>query len=354
MLQKTLKTLLVCWCIAFTLLVSASAAEVITEKYKFPIVPGMPEWSEFESVTEMREACQVPEEILENMTTEALVQTAMDHPFLTDLYFYDTLQDGFDSLAESSNVVAELLQRDDAAEALFNEYNTIQISDENTDFLDFAAPRFLETALCQPEIVRHLNKQQVETLSNAFFENYTFRAEHPAIFSRTSAAYQIQAEKTVSSSADTTFIKTPNGTDVEVWITNQEFTSAEKREEDETAQKQYPNAEFVSSASMAYNCHSYAWLQNSRYNYTKYWMDDPSAFWTDRSFLTRSGSIKVGDIGVYTNVRGTVKHSAIVDSISNSKPVYISKWGDGPVMIHTEFHCPYGANFSITKHYYEA
>lgn len=45
----------------------------ITESYQYPVVPGMEEWAKLGSLQEMAEACQIPEEILSKMTTEALV-----------------------------------------------------------------------------------------------------------------------------------------------------------------------------------------------------------------------------------------------------------------------------------------
>lgn len=57
----------------------------ITEPYAYPILPGSREWAEMDSMEERHAACQIPEEMLENMSTEALVDSIFEHPFLTNV-----------------------------------------------------------------------------------------------------------------------------------------------------------------------------------------------------------------------------------------------------------------------------
>ena len=58
----------------------------ITEAYQYPIVPGTAEWASFKTRMEKVAACQIPESILKNMTTEALVETVMNYPLLVDIF----------------------------------------------------------------------------------------------------------------------------------------------------------------------------------------------------------------------------------------------------------------------------
>ena len=44
----------------------------ITEAYQYPVVPGMEEWKTLDSLQKKAEVCQIPEDILGSMTTEAL------------------------------------------------------------------------------------------------------------------------------------------------------------------------------------------------------------------------------------------------------------------------------------------
>lgn len=103
-----------------TFLVACQKRDIYTiaEPYQYPIVPGMSEWSEFNSLQEMSEACQIPEDILPNMTTEALVETIMHYPLFINAFAYENPQLGLRHIKEYYNGLQELYKRDDAIEKL--------------------------------------------------------------------------------------------------------------------------------------------------------------------------------------------------------------------------------------------
>ena len=57
-------------------------AQGISDKYIFPIRPGMEEWAQLKSHKEMVDVCQIPESILNDMCTIGLVDTYYDYPLL--------------------------------------------------------------------------------------------------------------------------------------------------------------------------------------------------------------------------------------------------------------------------------
>lgn len=92
--------------------------------YQYPILPGTDEWEAFESRTEMVEACQIPEHLLDNMTTDALLQTILNYPFLSEMVmFYRTPEEceresGFWHIAGEFNGLQEFMKRKDALQSL--------------------------------------------------------------------------------------------------------------------------------------------------------------------------------------------------------------------------------------------
>lgn len=56
--------------------------QYIDEPYIYPILPGTDEWKQL-TVEERFKACEVDEELLEKMSTKALVETVCTHPFLS-------------------------------------------------------------------------------------------------------------------------------------------------------------------------------------------------------------------------------------------------------------------------------
>ncbi len=111
----------------------------------------------------------------------------------------------------------------------------------------------------------------------------------------------------------------------------------------------FPQAEFVGSSTMTYNCHYYAWHMRDGGSGT-YWMNcgpnqynpsNISKYWTN-DYYGQVSSTYATKIHYYSS-----DHSAVVSSVSG---MYESKWGDGPVMRHAPGYGPY-PNMS-NRHYY--
>lgn len=64
--------------LVFVLLLTVSlhrAAQPLADPYDFPVKPGSEVWQQLQTGKEMVEACQIPETVLKNLTTEALAIT---------------------------------------------------------------------------------------------------------------------------------------------------------------------------------------------------------------------------------------------------------------------------------------
>jgi hypothetical protein len=96
-----------------------------SDAYDFPIKPGTDAWRAFNSHQEMLNACQIPESILQNMSTSGLVETVMNYPLLSDMLAFDNIQEGFNSVASSFNGLSTLLQRNDAGTVLLTKYRVM-------------------------------------------------------------------------------------------------------------------------------------------------------------------------------------------------------------------------------------
>lgn len=97
--------------------VSGDNKYTITTPYEYPVKPGSSEWNAL-SIAERREACDVPEEILKNMTTGALVQTVIAYPLLPDILAYDSFEMGLEHMSSHFGGINELKGRQDACECL--------------------------------------------------------------------------------------------------------------------------------------------------------------------------------------------------------------------------------------------
>jgi hypothetical protein len=61
----------------------------------------------------MLNVCQIPENVLQNMSTEDLIQTCLNYPLKLDVYAYSNFKNGIEQVSLQFNGFAELLSRTD-------------------------------------------------------------------------------------------------------------------------------------------------------------------------------------------------------------------------------------------------
>lgn len=90
----------------------------INAPYEYPIKPGTEEWKLITNRIERAEKCQIPEDILSRMTTEALAKTVLEYPFMVDMYAWNTTSVGYQVIKSEFNGLQELEMRPDGLETL--------------------------------------------------------------------------------------------------------------------------------------------------------------------------------------------------------------------------------------------
>ncbi len=88
------------------------------DAWEYPVRPGTGEWIALGSTEKRREACRIPQETLDAMNAETLLETALDYPFCTDMWAFDSLEDGYRSQLTHNSALASLAVRDDGREAV--------------------------------------------------------------------------------------------------------------------------------------------------------------------------------------------------------------------------------------------
>jgi hypothetical protein len=97
------------------------AVYTIDGPYIYPLTPAMEEeWKDAwdKGSANVYKACEVPQELVENMTTKALLQTALDYPFSVAKYAFDTPEMAFTAALSSNRALGELCKRPDAMREL--------------------------------------------------------------------------------------------------------------------------------------------------------------------------------------------------------------------------------------------
>lgn len=359
----------------------------------FPIKEDTEQWKQFQSHDEMVMACNMPDTLIKEVSTDKLVELMLDYPLLGDLMLYDNSGVGLEIMLQENNILAELLRRDDSAAKLLTAYNDFEIKNtslseevsleiiSNPDMLESYADDdfvrnciaqdeenlvqniFLETVLAREDVVSKLTDKEISLLANEVEEKvaekdlseiysaYTYlfyemaeEANTINIFGSPSVIYN--ATMTARDTLET--VKTPNGSSVTV--IRRTYSASESASAYNYTITRYPNATVVSGATTNYNCHSYAWYSQSTSN--PYWMNDPGKYMSDGSYTKIGASPTAKNQKVcyiqYPLVNPCI-HSGIVYSISGSTVKLTSKWGAGPLVRHDVSYSPYGGTPTYYK-----
>lgn len=160
----------------------------ITTPYNFPLRPGMAEWEKLNSGKEMLDACQIPEEILKNMTSQALAETCMNYPLYIDYLATNDEREGINRMINSFNGLKELSGREDGSKELINVYKKIPILNSKTkvkanqENLPYRTI-FVELVLGDDTFMNKMNTDDLVNLKTAVLVKYQEKVENQDIYS---------------------------------------------------------------------------------------------------------------------------------------------------------------------------
>ena len=177
----------------------------IDTPYEYPIVPGTPEWLKLEDNIAMINACAIPESIASHMTTDALLESFLNHPMRENLFAFDDYNTGFAVLQDYYKMgINELLSRDDLAETILNKYNEIEVFN---GVLPVALSKSEEEAVLNQKVKDSFSMMVMEILSanmelnnsnpdhialkNALFNKYEAKKSNADFYGPASECYYI-------------------------------------------------------------------------------------------------------------------------------------------------------------------
>jgi hypothetical protein len=141
------------------------------DSYNYPVYPGMPEWEQLGTTEEMIAACQVPGNILNEMSTQAVIQAIWEYPFMLEVLHRDQYQVDFDGVFSGNNAYKALAKRDDAGVALLERLNAINPLMPKAE----GEPKFLEILISQDIFLSQLNTTQKKAVIEITLENDKLR-----------------------------------------------------------------------------------------------------------------------------------------------------------------------------------
>lgn len=332
----------------------------IDSAYSFKSIEDPEVWKTLHSLRDQQKACQIPDNILEQMTTKALVETCMNYPLRGIFYAYNDELKGLQVIIEGFNGLLELSQREDAPKYLLEYYGRMieesskaQSGVENEPTINCIDFGFMDLLLSYPINEGLYKEETLPKLNDIVEKAHAFKLSHPDCFGELSLMRGLKSGKNKKAKRNTPSsvitIYTHNGYSVQGIVSPELFTPYEKNQIDQGFILMYPNATFVSSTTTTYNCHSFAWNMSDGgttcwINATIYTINDNlGQYWSDGYYWP---TIQENGNKVYF---AGADHSAICWGIDNN--TYKSKWGSGPLMIHSFNECPYYEDTELLCYY---
>ena len=367
------------------------AGEWLTQDgvYTYPVTPENQEWAGMDYVEQVQ-ACNMPQELVNSLSTDELVQVALDYPLMLDCMLFDSYERGVEHLALTSNVYRELLEREDVAETLISAYLNLNV---DYDLLaaggltrnpfaesDYDKEIMLQSLLSSEVIFNALDEVQTEKLVEILGDKYEDKLGKCDDYKTALIFYEVLSEKAgyivedlipesvlLENSAGTPRYSTgftmTNSTpqyfgypgayyyegvfslyDVAnppicYLYSSGNYTAAEADAVDASIASAHPGWICLSTASKKYNCHSYCWI-NKSYN-NVYWLNDPQVFASSSSFSNTGANTSISSSDAYIiiydaygpahSVRSTTKSSGSNTTSYMTTTTVVSKLGSSGV-----------------------
>jgi hypothetical protein len=120
-------------CLIFQISISSFLLQAQQKvSWDYPIKPGTEQWKAFQTHDEMLKACQIPEDIINNLKTKDLIETIFNYPLLAEVVTYNSLQKGMDKVTYNFNGFKTLFERKDALQELLYKYETMNPNSVST------------------------------------------------------------------------------------------------------------------------------------------------------------------------------------------------------------------------------
>lgn len=337
-----------------------------------------PQWAGIHTFDEKIEACQLPIENVDKMSTEELVYACITHP-LAQLYMANPKEfEVMEEVLGKTHVFQALSLREDAAQNLVSYYGKASIQTDLQQYrlhhssteLTISQMHVLELIIASGFFPAVFDEPLASDLKQVTSNHLALRRLSPELFSTHSkkvaalilreleadapftleTAGQVLDEMMARESTSirtkaagdilgTTYYKTPKGSAIYALI-HEDYSASERATVDYTYCLDHPNATLIESSSYCYNHHYYAWC--APFGGPDLWINSPFAFITDSTYVPSTFSS--ADV-VYSSSDG---FSAIPTS---TQGIVISKWGYGPVMLHAINDSPKGVISSVS--YYQ-
>lgn len=138
--------------------------------WDYPVKPGSLDWKKLYNQKLKVEACQIPVEILKNISTNRLIDLYFDYPLLINITVFSTFQIGMEDIKTNFNGLRELYSRNNAPKLLVDRYINMSLVNLDQNWSTIQKGQFafkvlsLELIISQKEILKELTSDEKKIL----------------------------------------------------------------------------------------------------------------------------------------------------------------------------------------------
>ncbi|MBT2562997.1 hypothetical protein J7E50_22470 [Pedobacter sp. ISL-68] len=163
-------------------------------KYTYPVQPGTSEWKKFKSTAEMINACQLPDDIVRNSTTEELLEICLNYPLIDNYVANNSYYEGFNNIVLGFNGLKEFFSRDNAHSVLLKYYLAEDLTNIEKLNADILKGKFvyrittLELMLANTSIINKLSQTEKTAALKGLETKYALKGKYADYFGYTGKA----------------------------------------------------------------------------------------------------------------------------------------------------------------------
>lgn len=154
------------------------------DAYEFPLTSKSPKWKTLKTYKEKLLVLQIPDQVLNEMSTEGLVRTCLNYPMWLHMMLHGNLQSGIEKVISNFNGLQELMKRTDAGSILIKVYKDIDSGAFQQDWTSRQRGGFtlhlsyVEMLLSQEQILSSLTKKEKCSLLEDCILKYKSKLKH--------------------------------------------------------------------------------------------------------------------------------------------------------------------------------
>ena len=160
-----------------------------TNKY-FQIFPGTSEWGKLESGAEMWEVCQLPENMLRELSTEELIEACIEFPMAYDFTAFNNERGFISRMIDDFNGLSELRKRNDAILKMNEAYQKMEYTDKTIEDEELSEDikclgltiAYWELIMSDRKFMDKMTLEERESLRSVAEQKYQMKLDHPDYF----------------------------------------------------------------------------------------------------------------------------------------------------------------------------